>query len=295
MLKNLNKKAILYFIFAWFNFSLMEVTAKYLSLKYPIFEVIWIRFFSQLIVLTFVFFPSIRNKINTQSLYLHISRGMCLFFAALFFFIGFTKTDLANATAVYKSSPIFLTLGAIIFLKEKNFLAIKFFTVFLAIIGTLIIINPSSNSFSLYSFFPLLAAISLAIFGLITRYFGDRENPFTSLIYTALTGTILSSFLLFFIDLKPLLFEDIKFFILIGIVSTLGHFFLIKAFQLEEASNLASFSTLVIVFNTFWGILLFSEYPTVNFYIGSILIILSCIILFRNIKNEKKFVLTTEK
>ena len=115
MLKNLNKKAVLFFIFAWFNFSIMEVTAKYLSFKYPITEVIWIRFFSQTIVLFLIFFPFIKTKLITHSLYLHISRGVCLFFAALFFFIGFTKTDLANATAIYKTSPIFLTLGSIFF------------------------------------------------------------------------------------------------------------------------------------------------------------------------------------
>ena len=287
MLRNLNKKAVLFFIFAWFNFSIMEVTAKYLSFKYPITEVIWIRFFSQTIVLFLIFFPFIKTKLVTHSLYLHISRGVCLFFAALFFFIGFTKTDLANATAIYKTSPIFLTLGSIFFLKETNFLVIKFLTVFLALIGALIIINPSSSSFSIYSFFPLFAAISLAIFGLITRYFGERENPLTSIIYTALSGTILSSFLFAFFDWKPFVMQDIPFFVVIGTVSTLGHFLLIKAFQIEEASNLASFSTVVIFFNTLWGILLFSEYPSINFYIGSILIILSFIILFRNISNFK--------
>ena len=205
----------------------------------------------------------------------------------MIFFIGFTKTDLANATAIYKTSPIFLTLGSIFFLKETNFLVIKLLTVFLALIGALIIINPSSSSFSIYSFFPLFAAISLAIFGLITRYFGERENPLTSIIYTALTGTILSSFLFAFFDWKPFVIQDIPFFVVIGTVSTLGHFLLIKAFQIEEASNLASFSTVVIFFNTLWGILLFSEYPSINFYIGSILIILSFIILFRNISNFK--------
>ena len=31
MLRNLNKKAVLFFIFAWFNFSIMEVTAKIMT------------------------------------------------------------------------------------------------------------------------------------------------------------------------------------------------------------------------------------------------------------------------
>ena len=281
-----NKKAISFYIFAWLNFSLMEVTAKFLSLKYPILEVLWIRFLSQAIILIIIFMPSIKDKMVTNSFYLHISRGMCLFLAAFFFFIGFTKTDLASATAIYKTSPIFLTLGGFFFLKEKKLLLIKILTVFFAIIGTLIIINPSSNSFTFYSFFPLFAAIFYACFGLITRYFSDKENPFTSLIYSALLGTIFSSFLLCFFDWKPLLFEDIPFFIIIGILSTSGHFLLIRAFQLGEASNLAPFSTIIIIFNTFWGILLFSEYPTINFYLGAFLIISSCIILFSNSKNE---------
>ena len=91
---------------------------------------------------------------------------MLIFCSFIFFVWIYKKTDLANATAIYKTSPIFLTLGSIFFLKETNFLVIKFLTVFLALIGALIIINPSSSSFSIYSFFPLFAAISLAIFGL---------------------------------------------------------------------------------------------------------------------------------
>ena len=49
-----------------------------------------------------------------------------LIFCSFIFFIGFTKKDLANSTTIYNTNPLFITLGAIFFLKETNFLIIKF-------------------------------------------------------------------------------------------------------------------------------------------------------------------------
>ena len=279
MLISLHSKAILFFLFAWFNFSLMEVTAKYLSLFYPALEVVWMRFISQSIVLTLLFLPSLRIKLETNALHLHILRAICLYLAATFFFIGFTKIGFADATAIYNLSPLLLTVGGIIILREKM-KKVKIASVVIGVLGAIIIINPTSQSFSVFAFFPALAALCLAIFGLITRFFGENEDPFTSLIYTASVGSFLASFALFWVW-TPISLNHLAFILLLGILSTLGHFLLIKAFQLEEASNLATFSSVTIIFNTIWGVLLFSEIPTLNFFLGSFLIVVGCILIVK--------------
>ena len=285
MLINLNTKAVLFFLFAWFNFSLMEVTAKYLTLSYPVLEVVWMRFIAQAFVLSILFFPSLKKKVKTKVLHLHLLRSICLFLAATFFFAGFSQIGLADATAIYNLSPLLLTLGGIFFLKEKLTKS-KIISVLLGITGALIIINPTSNSFSLFAILPCLAALCLAAFGLITRYFGENEDPFTSLIYSALIGTLLSSMTLIWFWI-PLDIYDLPFILILGIVSTLGHFLLIRAFQLEEASNLATFSSVAIIFNTIWGVLIFSEIPTTKFFVGTFLIVVGCLLILKRNKNSE--------
>lgn len=282
MPRSIKAKAIMLFLFAWLNFSVMEVIAKHLAGSYPVLQVVWMRFSSQAFVLLIFFLPKIKIKLKSNRIFLHICRSVCLYLAANFFFIGFTNIGLANATAIYNLSPLILTLGGFFILKER-IQGIKIFSVIIGVLGAIIIINPTGTNSSIYAIFPALAAVFLAIFGLITRFLGSDEDPVTSLIYTALIGTILSSIIAIWFW-QPILPKHVMLILSLGLLSSFGHFLFIKAFEIEEASTLATFSSAAIVFNTIWGILIFSEMPTTTFYMGTICIVLAGLMLIKNKK-----------
>jgi drug/metabolite transporter (DMT)-like permease len=61
--------------------------------------------------------------------------------------------------------------------------------------------------------------------------------------------------------------------IFMGLVGGIGHYCIIKAFTLGEASAIAPYSYIGIVFATFWGMLLFNEFPDAATYFGALVII----------------------
>lgn len=61
--------------------------------------------------------------------------------------------------------------------------------------------------------------------------------------------------------------------IIIGLIGTAGHLFLIKALTLGEASLIAPFGYTSLLFATMWGIILFNNFPDVWTISGAILIV----------------------
>ncbi|MDR0810559.1 MAG: DMT family transporter, partial [Gemmobacter sp.] len=106
----------------------------------------------------------------------------------------------------------------------------------------------------------LFGAVCYAGFVLATRRVGRDEDPSTSLLYSALFGTLVTSAILPGIW-QPIAAGDIWKFLLIGVQGSIGQFFLIHAFTRAEASAIAPFGYAAILFATGWGIALFGEWP----------------------------------
>ncbi|MFN7051383.1 MAG: EamA/RhaT family transporter, partial [Gemmobacter sp.] len=93
----------------------------------------------------------------------------------------------------------------------------------------------------------------------------------TSLIYSAMFGTLATTILLPFIW-QPIAMADLWGFVLIGALGSVAQFFLIRAFTIAEASAIAPFGYVGILFATGWGILLFDEWPDGWTVIGALVI-----------------------
>ena len=61
--------------------------------------------------------------------------------------------------------------------------------------------------------------------------------------------------------------------LIIGLVGTGGHLFLIKALTLGEASLVAPFGYTSLLFATMWGIILFNNFPDFWTISGAIVIV----------------------
>jgi drug/metabolite transporter (DMT)-like permease len=61
--------------------------------------------------------------------------------------------------------------------------------------------------------------------------------------------------------------------LIIGLIGTAGHLFLIKALTLGEASLVAPFGYTSLIFATMWGVILFNNYPDFWTISGAIVIV----------------------
>ncbi|SEM87955.1 EamA-like transporter family protein [Gemmobacter aquatilis] len=263
-------RGILLMLLAIATFTSMDALAKTLIASYPPLQVVWARYTGQTVIVALVFLPRLGRLLRTRYPGLQALRSLLQFGATAFFFFSLGHIGLAEATAITDLNPVLITLGAALFLGEKLGPR-RLIGVFVALTGALIIIRPGAGVFQPAALLPLCCALCYAGFALATRHVGRDESPSTSLIYSALFGTLVTSALLPFVWV-PIARADLWAFLLIGVQGSVAQFFLIRAFTIAEASAIAPFGYVGIVFATGWGILLFDEWPDLWTVVGALVI-----------------------
>jgi len=264
-------------------FSMMDATAKLLLQTYPSNQVVWARYMSQTVVSIIVLFPKLHKVLVTNNLKLQLLRSTFLFFATYFCFTSLKYVQLVQFNAIFQVAPIFVTLLSAIVLKE--YVDIRRWTgVIIGMLGALIIIGPGSDMFVITMFLPAIAALCYASFVISTRYLSQGEAPVTSYIYSSLIGTILASILVI-PSWTPIKMEDLFVFSGFGLLGALGHILLIYALRLGEASFLAPFIYMNLVFGGLWGFFLFDETPSFLTISGAAVIVSSGIYIW--IRDQK--------
>jgi len=263
-------QGIVLMIVTMFLFSVLDAMAKEVAHRTDTVMAIWARYAGQTVAVTLLIAPRIRSVLKTGYPRLQLLRSILLLIATTCFFFGFVAIGLANAAAIMSLNPVLITLGAALILGER-FGPRRAFGVGAALVGALIIIRPGTEVFSGAAVLPLIAAVAYSGYALATRFVGRDEDAWTSLFYTAAFGAIILSLIVPFYWVRP---DPLSAFLMmiLGSVGALGHFCLIRAFMAAEASAIAPFSYIGLLFATFWGMLIFGEYPDGFTYLGALLI-----------------------
>ena len=263
---------ILLMIGAIFCFASMDATAKYLMKEIGPAQTIWARYTVQAILVTVLILPKIKIYGKTKYPKLQFLRSVALMMATTLFFFAFSRLGLAEASAIFNISPVLITLGAFLFLREQIGPR-RVIGIFVSLLGALIIIRPGSGVFTIYALLPLGAAIFYSTYSLVTRFVGADESPWTSLFYSAIFGAICYSIYIIF-HWNPMSNNALFLTLIIGLFGTAGHICLIRALTLGEASLVAPFIYTNLLFTTIWGLVLFGNFP--DFWtIGGALIIVA--------------------
>ena len=262
---------ILLMIGAVFCFASMDATAKYLMKEIGPAQTIWARYTVQAILVTVLILPKINFYGRTKYPKLQFLRSVALMMATTLFFFAFSKLGLAEASAIFNISPVLITLGAFLFLREQIGPR-RVIGILVSLLGALIIIRPGSGVFTIYAILPLGAAIFYSTYSLATRFVGTDESPWTSLFYSAIFGAICYSIYIVF-HWNPMSNNALLLTIIIGLFGTAGHICLIRALTLGEASLVAPFIYTNLLFTTIWGVVLFGNFPDFWTIAGALIIV----------------------
>ena len=262
---------ILLMIGAVFCFASMDATAKYLMKEIGPAQTIWARYTVQAILVTVLILPKINIYGRTKYPKLQFLRSVALMMATTLFFFAFSRLGLAEASAIFNISPVLITLGAFLFLREQIGPR-RVIGILVSLLGALIIIRPGSGVFTIYAILPLGAAIFYSAYSLATRFVGTDESPWTSLFYTAIFGSICYSIYIVF-NWNPMSNNALLLTIIIGLFGTAGHICLIRALILGEASLVAPFIYTNLLFTTIWGLVLFGNFPDLWTIAGALIIV----------------------
>ena len=283
---------IIFMTFAMFCLSVNDVLVKGLSSSYPIWEVIFFRALSGVIisVVLIVFFGW--ETLKTKKPLGHLTRAFSSVACVVFYFFGLKYLMLSENVAIVHSAPIIATLLAVPFLGEKLGLH-RMAAVALGFVGVLVIVKPGSDLFKIESLFPLAAAFFMAVSYLATRFLMSTESSVAIIFYYSLALLITS--LIFFPNnfIMPSLFNLIPLMGL-GVMGSLGHYFMSQAAKSAEVVVITPFEYTSFIFLGVMGYFFYNEVPDASVFIGMLLIVLSGIyIVYREQQKNKNIVSQT--
>jgi drug/metabolite transporter (DMT)-like permease len=256
-----------------FFFVSMDTCAKYLVGFYPTMQVVWGRYFFQVLILIIVLGPRLVKIKNTNNLGLQLIRSLFLLSATVCFFTGLNTLQVAEASAIMFTTPLIITALAPMILKEKVGIR-RWISVLIGFLGAIVIIRPGQNVLGIGAFWILAAAASYACYQISTRLLSSQDSVLTTLFYSALLGAIIMSIAIpfKFVPLTPI---DWSLLALAGLAGTLGHFCMIKAFTHAEATKVAPYSYTSLIWATIIGYALFDTLPDFWTFAGSGIIFIS--------------------
>jgi drug/metabolite transporter (DMT)-like permease len=251
-----------------------DTSAKYLSKTLPSVEIAWVRFAVFALIMVPAMLPgSPLFALRTSSLKLQIGRGLALLGSSILFITGLRYLPIAEASATSFVAPLFVTALSIIFLSEKVGIR-RWAATAVGLTGVLVIVRPGTGAFQVAALLPIVSAFCWACTLVMTRVMSGRDHAITTMTYTALVGFGLMSVMAPFAWVTPN-WNEILIGLLVGVASTTGQWIVVLAFRYGDASVLAPFSYIQLLWASMLGFLVFGEVPDAWTIAGAALIVAS--------------------
>ncbi|WP_291731069.1 DMT family transporter [Leisingera sp. F5] len=201
--------------------------------------------------------------------------------SAMGFASALALVDISTVAAVFQATPLVITMGAALFLKEdvgwRRWLAIC-----LGFAGVLLIIRPGLDGFEPAALLVVVAVLGVAARDLMTRTM-DAGVPSTVLSFQAFMAVIPAGvLLLIFTPGDAQVLAGGEWVMMAGgvLFGVLGYYGIVTAMRVGDASAVTPFRYTRLLFSIFAGVIVFGERPDTLTLAGSGLIIASGLYTF---------------
>ena len=249
-----------------------DAITKHLVGYLPIWQVSWLRFVTSAILVAGLTLPRTGIRLlRTGRLRMQLLRGALQLASAITFIAALRYLPLAEASAISFLSPLFVTILSIPLLGEqvgwRRWLAVS-----AGFVGMLFVVRPGSGLMQWGALLPLANAVVYALFQLVTRRISDTERPVTTMLYSAGFSLAILSLAMPFVWQTPESASIWLLVLLLGILTSIGHFLLIKGIELAPVSTLAPLIYCQLLFVIGLSYLVFGDLPDVWGFLGMAII-----------------------
>jgi drug/metabolite transporter (DMT)-like permease len=251
--------------------SSSDAVAKYLSHSLPAIEITWVRFLTFALMFVPAMLTTTPNIFQATRPSLQVWRGVALLVSSLFFIIALGFLPIAEASATGFVSPIFVTALSILVLSEKVGIR-RWVATVIGLCGVMVVIRPGSSAFHPAAIFPVISALGWACTLIITRMMSGKDRVLTTMAYSSVVGFAILTLLVPFVWVTPS-WRELGLGICVGVASTVGQGIVVLAFRYADASLLAPFSYVQLVWACILGFLVFGEVPDLWTLVGAAIII----------------------
>ncbi len=274
--------SILLISMAFFCFSGLDATAKYLVQTLPSVQVVWFRFASH-VVLALIFFQVWRypSRLKTRRPWLQICRALFLLGSTTFNFFAVRYLQLAETVSIMFAAPFVVTALAGPLLGEWAGIR-RWAAIIVGFIGVLIVTRPGLGAMHWAAILSVLSMLCYALYALTTRMMAGSESPAGMLLISGAVATLAMSPVALAEWVQPSGWGIWALLLSTGFYGCIGHWFLIKAHELSPAPVLAPFMYTQIVWMVSLGAIVFGDTPDIWTIVGASVIISSGLyILYR--------------
>tara|TARA_B100000945_G_scaffold142067_1_gene113775 strand:- start:358 stop:1308 length:951 start_codon:yes stop_codon:yes gene_type:complete len=305
-----NTKGIIFILLGMATFSIQDALIKFIYNDSALYELYFGRTLAAIILLVgYLKFSNKKINLKTHYPLLTTIRVICFFFGFSFFYISLTYMTLATANALFFCCPFFVSILAIVFLKEK--IGIKRWSAIITgFIGVYIVLNPNFDNFNYMKLAPVACALCYAISMTITKITSDKDNVYTQMLHLYIGAIIIS--ILFFIFTGKGQFNNFNdptfqfifrewfsnpsyawpFIISMGLISVLAFYFILNAYSIASPSVVSLFEYSLIIWAILIGYFLFDSVPSIRTLFGATIIIIAGIYIYLREKVKEQLIVS---
>ncbi|MEM9009868.1 MAG: DMT family transporter [Pseudomonadota bacterium] len=255
-------------------FAAQDGISRHLASSYNVILVVMLRywFFAAFVVAISARRPGgLRAAARTSQHWLQIGRGVLLVVEICVMVLAFTRLGLVGSHAIFATYPLLVAALSGPVLGEpvgwRRWVAIG-----VGFVGVLIILRPGFAVFSPDALIALLSAFLFATYALLTRFAARRDTAATSFFWTGVAGaaaiTLVGPFFW-----QPMLPADWAWMAVLCVTGALGHYLLIKTYEVAEASSVQPLAYFQLVFASAIGLLVFGEMLDLPTALGAAIVV----------------------
>lgn len=265
----------------------MAACVKYLGDSMPMGETIFVRGLIAVLTLALIAHHTVGLRVlKTDNWQRHARRSLAGTISMFCLFAALSMIPLADVTAISFTSPMFVTLLAMLFLGERIH-AFRWTALGIGLIGVAIMVSPHLN---LHSAQPLTnqalgigiafgAAVFSALAMIFLRSMSGGEHAITITFYFMLTSMACALLTLPWGWLMPNRAQTLVL-LMTGAFGVIGQLLMTYSYRYAEASTIAPLDYSSMIMAVLLGYLVFDELPNWSIWAGAPLVITSGLIIF---------------
>ncbi|MAI57446.1 MAG: EamA family transporter [Rhodobacteraceae bacterium] len=252
-------------------FVLVTAIVKYLGTSIPAVQAAFLRYALGLVLLL-PMLPRVRRTIFCSTIWkLALARGVFHSVGVALWFYAMARIPIADVTAMNYLAPVYVTLGAALFLGES--LAFRrILAILAALIGALIILRPGFREVGSGHYAMLIAAVVFAASYILAKRLSDLVAPAVIVVMLSIFVPIGLAPLAFLVWVPPTN-SDIALLFIVAIIATLGHYTMSLAFKAAPVAMTQPVTFLQLIWAVLLGAFVFYEPFDVWVICGGLVII----------------------
>ncbi len=269
-----------YVMAAAIGFTVVSILVKKLgNSEIGVFQTVAVRTVIGLTLLAPLFVRAGIVPWRTQHLKIHLTRAVLGGTAVLTGYYAFMKLPLAEVTAISFTVPLFVTVAAVLFLGEivrwRRWTATG-----VGFVGVLVVARPFEGAVELATMLAVAMALCIAFSVVLLKRFPAKESQLTMLFFFLVVSGLMAVVPAITEWQNPSM-EEWLLLAGVGVMGLISQAIIIRAFRVGEASFVAPFDYVRLLFAGTAGVVFFAETPDVWTYAGAVLIIGSTLYIAR--------------